>query len=151
MQYRGDVHLINPNRAEIGNRKCLNSIDELPLGVDAAVLAIPRAAVLDAVKALVRREVGAAVIFSAGFAEGGEAGLAEQRELARIASDSGMVIEGPNCLGLVNYVHGVALTFVETPANVLGERSGIGIVSQSGAMAAVLGVMLTSRELGISY
>jgi acyl-CoA synthetase (NDP forming) len=151
MQFRGDIFLINPNRAEIGGRRCFGSIDELPLGVDAAVLAIPRAAVLDAVKALARRRVGAAVIFSAGFAEGGEAGRAEQRELARIAAQSGMMIEGPNCLGCVNYVDGVALTFVETPALALANEPGIGIVSQSGAMAAVLGVMLTSRKLGISY
>lgn len=151
MNYSGDVYLINPKRDEIGGRRCLNSINDLPLGVDAAVLAIPRAAVLDTVRALARRQVGAAVIFSAGFAEGGEEGIAEQRELARIAAESGMIIEGPNCLGLVNYVDNVALTFVETPSIPLGDRPGIGIVSQSGAMAAVLGVMLTSRELGLSY
>ncbi len=150
MQFRGDVYLINPNRAEIGGRRCLGSIDELPSDVDAAVLAIPRAAVLDAVRALARRRVGAAVIFSAGFAEGGEAGRAEQLELARIAAQSEMLIEGPNCLGYVNHVDRVALTFVETPALALAEP-GIGIVSQSGAMAAVLHVMLTSRDLGVSY
>jgi len=151
MGFAGEVYLINPKREEIGGRRCLKSVEELPVGVDAAVLAIPRAAVLDTVKALVRREVGAAIIFSAGFAEGGEQGLEEQRQLARIAADSGIVIEGPNCLGMVNYVDGIALTFVETPAVALGERRGIGIVSQSGAMAAVLGVTLTSRDLGISY
>jgi acyl-CoA synthetase (NDP forming) len=151
MQYRGEVHLINPNRAEIGGRPCLKSIDELPLGVDVAVLAIPRAAVLDSVKALARRQVGAAIIFSSGFAEDGAAGLAEQEEIVRIAVASGMVIEGPNCLGCVNYVDGVALTFVETPARRLGARPGVGIVSQSGAMAAVLGAVFASRDLGISY
>jgi acyl-CoA synthetase (NDP forming) len=151
MQFRGDIHLINPKRAEIGGRPCLASIDDLPFGVDAAVLAIPRAAVLDAVQALARRGVGAAVIFAAGFAEGGAAGRAEQEELARIGARSGMLIEGPNCLGCVNFVDRVALTFVETPALTPGSEPGIGIVSQSGAMAAVLGVMLTSRELGLSY
>jgi acyl-CoA synthetase (NDP forming) len=148
--FGGTVHLINPKRAQIGGRPCLKSVDELPPGVDAAVLAIPRAAVLETVQALARRGVGAAIIFSAGFAEGGADGLAEQREIARIAAESGMVIEGPNCLGFVNYADGIALTFVETPAVALGERAGIGIVSQSGAMAAVLGVMLASRELGLS-
>ncbi len=151
MGFAGNVHLVNPNRQEIGGRRCLKSVDELPLGVDAAVLAIPRAAVIETIKALVRRQVGAAIIFSAGFAEGGEQGLDEQREIARIAANSGLVIEGPNCLGLVNYVDGIALTFVETPAIALGARRGVGIVSQSGAMACVLNVMLTSRDLGISY
>jgi acetate---CoA ligase (ADP-forming) len=151
MQFRGDIHLINPHRDTIGGRRCLKSVESLPLGVDVAVLAIPRAAVLGTLQALVSREVGAAIIFSAGFAEGGASGRADQQELARLAAESGMVLEGPNCLGLVNYVDGIALTFVETPALALGSRPGIGIVSQSGAIAAVVSVTLTSKQLGISY
>jgi acyl-CoA synthetase (NDP forming) len=151
MGYPGDIHLINPKRDVIDKRPCLKSVDDLPAGVDVAVLAIPQAAVLETIRSLIGRRVGAAVIFSAGFAEGGESGLAEQRELARVAAVSGMVIEGPNCLGLVNYVDGIALTFVETPAIALGNRPGIGIVSQSGAMAAVVSVILTAKDLGISY
>lgn len=149
--FAGAIHLINPKRPEIGGRRCLASIDDLPDGVDAVVLAIPRAAVLEAIKSLARRGVGAAVIFSAGFAEDGAAGLAEQREIARIADQAGMVIEGPNCLGLVNYVDRIPLTFVETDAVALGDRPGIAIVSQSGALAAVLGVTLASRDLGLSF
>lgn len=149
--FAGDIHLINPNRAQIGDRACLKSVAELPPGVDAAVLAIPRAAVLEAVRDLARRNVGAVVIFSAGFAEGGAAGRAEQQEITRIAAEHGLLIEGPNCLGMVNHVDGVALTFVETQPAPLQGRHGIGIVSQSGAMACVLGVMLASRELPVSY
>lgn len=149
--FSGDIHLINPKRAEIGGRRCLASVDALPEGVDAAVLAIPRVAVLDTIRALAARGVGAAVIFSAGFAEGGEEGIAEQREIGRIAAESGMVVEGPNCLGMTNFIDRVPLTFVETDARPLGERPGIGIVSQSGAMACVLGTTLASRDLGLSF
>ncbi|HEY7890368.1 MAG TPA: acetate--CoA ligase family protein [Steroidobacteraceae bacterium] len=149
--FRGDIHLINPNRSGIAGRACLKSIDDLPLAIDVAVLAIPRAGVLAAMAALARRKIGAAVIFSSGFAESDEGGRAEQREIARIAAEHDMVIEGPNCLGLVNHVDGVALTFVETPAIPLGERPGIGIVSQSGAMACVLGTILAGRKVGVSY
>lgn len=151
MGFAGEIHLINPNRTEIAGRACLPSIDDLPHGVDAAVLAIPRAAVLDTIRALARRGAGAAVIFSAGFAEGGAEGLAEQREIARIAGESGMVVEGPNCLGLVNFVDGIPLTFVEMPNTPLAGRPGIAIVSQSGAMAAVVDVSLLSRGLGLSF
>jgi len=149
--FAGDIHLINPKRAEIGGRPCLPSVDALPQGVDAAVLAIPRVAVLDAVRALAERGVGSAVIFSAGFAEGGEEGLAEQREIGRIAAASGMVVEGPNCLGMTNFIDRIPLTFVETNARPLGDRPGIGIVSQSGAMACVLCTTLASRDLGLSF
>ncbi|CAD7340143.1 acetate--CoA ligase family protein [Sphingomonadales bacterium 56] len=149
--FSGDIHLINPKRAEIGGRPCLPSVDALPDGVDAAVLAIPRAAVLDTVKALAARNVGAAVIFSAGFAEGGEEGLAEQREIGRIAAETGMVVEGPNCLGMTNFIDRVPLTFVETDVKPLGDRPGIGVVSQSGAMACVLCTTLASRDLGLSF
>lgn len=149
--FRGDVHLVNPNRTEIGGRPCLRSIEELPPSVDAAVLAIPRAGVLDAVAGLGRRKTGAVVIFSSGFAEGGEAGRTEQREITRLATEYNMLIEGPNCLGLVNHVDGVALTFVETPATPLGGNAGVGIISQSGAMACVLGTILAGRKVGVSY
>ena len=81
--YGGDIHLINPKRAEINGRPCRPSIAELPLGVDCAVLAIPHAAVLESVRACARRGVGGVIIFSAGFAEGGEEGRAEQVEIAR--------------------------------------------------------------------
>ena len=150
-RFGGAIHLVNPRRAEIGARRCVASVDDLPEGVDAAVLAIPRAAVLDAMRALARRKVGAAIIFSAGFAETGAEGLAEQRELARIAAEADMTIEGPNCVGLVNFVDGVPLTFIELPGDRLGARPGLGLVSQSGAMAAVLAVTLASRGLGLSY
>jgi acyl-CoA synthetase (NDP forming) len=149
--FSGTIHLINPKRDEIAGRPCLKSIDELPEGVDAAILAIPGAAVLASVQALARRGVGAAVIFAAGFAEGGEEGIAHQLEIARIAAENDMVIEGPNCLGLINFVNNIPLTFVEMPAPALPEGPRVGIVSQSGAMAAVLAVTLMARDVPISF
>ncbi|WP_292966732.1 acetate--CoA ligase family protein [Novosphingobium sp. UBA1939] len=149
--YSGAIYPVNPKREEIMGLRCYPSVDALPEGVDVAVLAIPRAGVLDAVRGLAARKAGGVVIFSAGFAEGGEEGLAEQHEIARIAQEAGLVVEGPNCLGLVNYVDRVPLTFVETNAVPPGDRRAIGIVSQSGAMAAVLGTMLLARDAGVSY
>lgn len=149
--YAGAIYPVNPKREEIMGKRCYASVDALPEGVDVAVLAIPRVGVLDAVRGLAARQCGGVVIFSAGFAEGGEEGLAEQHEIARIANEAGMVVEGPNCLGLVNYVDRIPLTFVETNAVPPAGSRAVGIVSQSGAMAAVLGTMLLSRECGVSY
>ena len=149
--YAGPIYLINPKRSEIRGRRCLPSIDALPDDVDCAVLAIPRAGVVEAAEACARRKVGALIIYSAGFAESGESGRADQERLREIAHRSGMVIEGPNCLGMVNYAAGIPLTFVmtETGAAQPGER--VAIVSQSGAMAAVLSVSLQHHGLALSF
>ena len=149
--FSGEIYPINPNRETIGGRPCLPSVDALPEGVDVAVLAIPQAAVLEAVRGLAARKVGAAIVFASGFAEGGPEGLAQQAEMARIAAAAGVVIEGPNCLGMVNHVDGVPLTFVHTECAAPAGRRAIGVVSQSGAMAAVLCTTLQSRDLALSY
>lgn len=154
--FTGDIHLINPKRAEINGRPCLASIDDLPEGVDVAVLAIPQAAVLETVRALARRKTGAVVIFSAGFAEGGAEGLAQQQEIARIAQDAGMVVEGPNCLGCINYLDRIALTFIDTDisaeqASFNRSQPTIAFLSQSGAMMAVVARTLADRALPLSF
>lgn len=149
--FAGEVYPVNPGRETIGARPCLPSVGALPEGVDVAVLAIPQAGVLEAVRALAARKAGAAIIFSAGFGEGGEEGKAQQAEIGRIAAEHGLVIEGPNCLGLVNHVDGIPLTFVETQTSAPAGCRAVGVVSQSGAMAAVLCTTFQGRDLAISY
>jgi acyl-CoA synthetase (NDP forming) len=148
--FSGDIHLINPNRSTIGARPCLPNVEALPMGVDAAVLAIPRAGVLDAVRGLAKRAVGAVVIFASGYAEGGAEGLAEQKEIARIAREANMIVEGPNCLGLVNFVDKVSLTFIELPQQKVAGEKRVSIISQSGAMAAILATTMISRDVPVS-
>ncbi|MEO9131854.1 MAG: acetate--CoA ligase family protein, partial [Sphingomonas sp.] len=148
--FDGAIHLVNPKRTDIGGRPCVASVDDLPEGIDAAVLAIPRAGVLDTIHALARRGVGSAVVFAAGFAEDGPQGLADQQEIAAVAAASGMVVEGPNCLGLVNFIDRISLTFIEMPEARAEGDSRVGIVSQSGAMAAVLATTMIVREVPLS-
>lgn len=150
-EYDGDLHLVNPKHDTIGSRRCVQRIEDLPSDIDVAVLAIPRAAVLETLCALILRRIGSVVIFAAGFSEGGDAGSAQQRELKRLADAHGVLVVGPNCLGLVNYVDRVPLTFVEAAPPVAQSRHGVAIVSQSGAMAVVLSVMLASRRIGLTY
>jgi len=149
--FAGEVHLVNPKRPVIAGRQSIESIEDLPEGVDVAVLAIPGPAVLPAIKALAQRKAGAAIIFSAGFAEGGDDGVAAQEEIARIARETGMVIEGPNCLGMANFLDAVSLTFVEIPPVARGSGRNIAFVSQSGAMAIVETTTLISKGLSLSY
>lgn len=149
--FAGDIHLVSRNNRDIGGRPCVSSIDELPDGIDAAVLAVPRAATLGAVTACVRRKIGAAIVFAAGFAEMDDTGRAEQETLAKLAREAGMALCGPNCIGLVNVPGKVALTFEPLAPPKAGKGRAIGVVTQSGAMCSTLRLALLAKELNLSY
>jgi len=149
--YSGELHLVNPKRPVIHGRSCLGSIEELPANIDCAVLAIPGSAVLPSATSCAEKGVRSLIVFSAGFAEGGEAGQAAQRELANIARHHGMTLEGPNCLGMVNYIDGIPLTFVVTPPQEKTEHPGAAIISQSGALAAVIAVNMRHHRIPLTY
>src|SRR5580765_6187679 len=114
-EYSGKLYLINPKRPTIQGRRCLGSIEELPTSVDCAVLAIPAASVIESARACASKGIRSLIIFSAGFAEASVKGQEAQCQMAEIARESGMMLQGPNCLGMVNYVDGIPLTFVSTP------------------------------------
>ncbi|MGB3798117.1 MAG: acetate--CoA ligase family protein [Alteraurantiacibacter sp.] len=150
-EFDGDVYPVNPKRDELQGLKVCKSVNELPQGVDCAVLAIPRPFVVETVRDLAANGCGAVVIYAAGFSEAGEEGAKDQAELARISEEYGMIIEGPNCLGCTNYVERIPLTFVET--NMMTPPAGkraVGIASQSGALAAVLATTLHPRGCYVS-
>ena len=148
--FTGDIHLVSRSSREIDGRRCFGAIDELPEGVDVAVLALPRQAVIDAVQACIRRKIGGAVVFASGFAEMDEAGRAEQQTMARIAREGSLALCGPNCIGLVNVPDKVALTFEPLTPPTAGKGRAIGVVTQSGAMCSTLRLALLAKELSLS-
>ncbi|MWV28590.1 acetate--CoA ligase family protein [Aurantiacibacter rhizosphaerae] len=150
-EFDGDVYPVNPKRDELQGLKVYKDVKELPAGVDCAVLAIPRPFVVQTVRDLAENGCGAVVIYAAGFSEAGEEGAKDQAELARIAEEHGIIIEGPNCLGCTNYVERIPLTFVETNMKTPPEGArAVGIASQSGALAAVLATTLHPRGCYVS-
>ncbi len=152
--FSGDIHLVSRTNREIGGRRCYGSIDELPEGIDAAVLAVPRQATVEAVKACVRRNIGAALVFASGFAEMDETGRAEQATMASIANEGSLALCGPNCIGFANLTDRVALTFeplvLPPPKEGVGRARAIGVITQSGAMCSTLRLALLAKELNLS-
>lgn len=136
--YGGELYLVSRSSAEINGRPCVKTIDALPEDIDLAVLAIPEGGVLEAVRSLAARRCFAAVLFASGYAESGEEGQAKQAELARVAQEAGILLVGPNCMGFSNLAAGVPVTFEPLAARARETRLGLGIVAQSGFMAANL-------------
>lgn len=150
--WQGALHLVSRSSTEIEGRPCVATVNELPHGVDVAVLAIPEAGVLDAVQALAARGCKAAVLFASGYAETGDEGRARQQALQQAAG--AMALIGPNCMGYTNLENGLALTFepLAPPATPRtgADRPGIAVIAQSGFMAATLRDAFVGRGLPIS-
>jgi acetate---CoA ligase (ADP-forming) len=149
--YRGDIHLVSRSAKEIDGRPTFASIDELPSGIDAAILAVPRPAVGEAIAACGRRQIGAAVVFASGFAELDDSGRADQEEMSRSARQAGVLVSGPNCMGLMNFVDGVVLSFEFVEPQPIDEGPHVGVIAQSGALASSMRLALNGKGLGISY
>jgi len=148
--FAGDIHLISPTRDEINGRPCVRSVDDLPDGVDALVLNVPRVAILPSIEASARRGVGGVVVFASGFAEAGEEGQREQAAIAAVCREAGMALLGPNCLGYVNYADNSALTFEPVHPRPLGARRSVAVIAQSGATASGIRAAMQGRGIAVA-
>src|SRR4051812_1948645 len=79
--YEGEVWGVHPTHREVRGRPVFPSLRDLPRPADAVVVAIPAAGVPDVIDEAGATGCGGAVVFGAGFAEGGAVEL-EDRLLA---------------------------------------------------------------------
>lgn len=148
--YRGRVLPINPGRAEILGEKAYPDLKSAPGPIDHAFIMVPAPAVPQVVAQCCERGVPVATIFSAGFAELGEEGLARQRELVRTARAGGLRLLGPNCMGLVNVQDATPLTVNAVFEQEQPLPGPLGIISQSGSMLGSIVSRARPRKLGFS-
>jgi acyl-CoA synthetase (NDP forming)/L-amino acid N-acyltransferase YncA len=142
--FTGSVYPVNPNATEVCGRRCYPRMAAVPGPIDLAVLAVPAAAVRDAVEECCRAGVGGIVITTAGFAELGDAGRATQRELVRLTRAAGIRLIGPNCLGVLNTAPDIHLNATFAPLQ--PASGGLSLASQSGAVG--IGVLDHATRTG---
>ncbi|MEJ1179580.1 MULTISPECIES: acetate--CoA ligase family protein [unclassified Pseudarthrobacter] len=143
--YEGDIYLINPKGGEILGHKIYRSLDEIPGEIDMFLNLVPKALTLDSVRAAARKGAQFGVIYTADYAETGEAGRREQDELVRTANDLGIRLVGPNSMTIFNNqvkMRGMRLGPVAT--------GGVGIISQSGNVAETIFYQGHAQGLGFS-
>ena len=147
--FTGDIFPVNPSRSEVQGLKAWSTVADIPGRPDCAVLALPTGAVLPAIEDCARKGVGAAVIFSAGFAEMGEDGALLQNRILDVARSVGMRLLGPNCLGIYNLPARSFLSFSGIFDDVIGTDGRLGLVSQSGGYAGE--VVKSAQEVGLNF
>lgn len=146
--YSGTMHLVNPGRAEIAGHPTVPSVAAIGEEVEAAIVLVGAAGVLDALRDCVAHGIRAITVCTAGFGELGADGRATEAEIAAIARAGGSRAIGPNCIGVLN----VADNYIAVPTYNVTYRytpGGVTMISQSGGMAVNLFNRAQGRGIGI--
>lgn len=149
--YTGIIYPVNPKYEMILDLKCYPSLKEIPGEVDLAIISLPAESVYAALEQCIEKGVKAAVIFSSGFAETGPEGRLAQERITRLAKESGILLCGPNCLGVINTNNGVMASFaliVDIPDV---EPRSLGFVTQSGAFGELTYAQALYNGIGLNY
>lgn len=147
-RFNGPVYPVNPNAKVVGSIPAYASVADIPGPVDLAVIAAPKPAVQAVVEACGQKGVRALIIISAGYAETGEAGLADQKALLETVRAYGMRLVGPNCLGLLSTDPEVRLNASFSP--VFPPHGKLAMSSQSGALGLAVLELADKLGLGLS-
>jgi acetyltransferase len=145
--FPGERIPVSRSATQIDGVAAFPSLREVPGAIDLAVIAVPATAVPDVIDDAVAAGVGACVIVSGGFAESGPQGEALQSRIASAARDSGLLIVGPNCLGVQNW--DVPLN-ASLSAGVARGGGGISVITQSGSYAMALSALSEDEGLGFA-
>ncbi len=139
VDYQGAVYPIHPTAPEIESYAALPAIEALPPGVDTAIISVPAPGVLPALRALETQGVATAIVMSSGFSPEEDAAL---RDWSRTSQ---LLLQGPNCMGLLNLTDAIPLYTAIPSARLRPGRAAL--VAQSGS--AAISVM-NSTDVGFS-
>ncbi|MFH2098743.1 MAG: acetate--CoA ligase family protein, partial [Pseudomonadota bacterium] len=143
--YAGDIHLVNPKGGTLAGREAFSSISELPDNVDLAVVSIPVAGVLQAIEEMAQKGIHRVVLITSGFGETGPEGKELEKRLADTARRLGVLIMGPNTMGLCN----PHVSLYCMGSHVRPGPGSTALVAQSGNMGTQLLAFAEKEGIGI--
>lgn len=149
--FTGDIFPINPSRNEVQGLQAFPHIRDVPECPDLAIVAVPSAAAVEAVRDCAEAGVKLSVVITSGFGEVDDAGRTLQNEMLSLARSSGMRLIGPNTQGIANFRNGTVASFATMFSEISPTDGPIAIVSQSGAMSVVPYAHLRKSGLGVRY
>jgi acyl-CoA synthetase (NDP forming) len=147
--YKGEIHAVGQRGGVAFGHRIRTSVEELPQGIDLAVILTPAPTVPDLMDACGRQGIRRVVIESGGFGEFSAKGLELGERVRAVARKWGIRFVGPNCISVINTDSGVCLPFVRLQRDTL-KKGRVSVVSQSGGITIVYTGLFSSVGLGIS-
>jgi acyl-CoA synthetase (NDP forming) len=144
-KYQGKIYLVNSKGGEIIGRHVFKSVTEIPDPVDLAVITIPASRILSLIPELKKKKIKNVLLISSGFAEIGAEGKALEDELVKQAREAGILILGPNTMGICNPY----ISLYCTGTHVRPKAGGTMLVTQSGNLGTQLLAFAEKEGIGI--
>ena len=146
--YPGKLYLVNPKGEEILGIKAYSSIQELPGGIDLAVIILPANLNPQAIRDCAARGIKAIVLAAGGFAEVDEKGEKLQEKLTQAIREAGVRVIGPNTSGHTSTPHKFTSTFF--PQGKI-PRGNISYIAQTGNFAThTMRYISTGESYGVA-
>jgi acyl-CoA synthetase (NDP forming) len=143
--YKGKIYLVNPKGGEISGIPAYQSVSDIPDNIDLAIITIPAQHIFDLIPQLKEKQVKGMLVITSGFREIGDDGLALERTLVEKAVASGIIILGPNTMGICN----PHFQFYCSGAHVHPRPGSTVLVAQSGNMGTQLLAFAEQQGIGI--
>jgi acetyl-CoA synthetase (ADP-forming) len=147
--YAGRLYPINPRRQTINGLSAYPSVSAVPEPPDAAIVAVPPAALAGTVRDCVAGGVGVGIVITGNLALGDDDGSALEAEVVAIARAGGMRLLGPNCLGVISPPARLAFSPSVTMAVDALPAGRVGIASQSGALMTAM--FMRGHDAGVGF
>ena len=146
------VYPVNSRAEPVAGLAAYPTMAALPETVDLAILAIPAAAVPEAILKCSAAGTRAGIVWAGGFVEGGDEGAALQADLVAICRKTGFRALGPNCLGVIDTHAPMTASFASMMLAVDRLLPGnISMVSQSGGLATIAHALAQQQGYGFRY
>ena len=146
--YAGTIIPVNLYATEIAGLSVFPSLRSVPGPVDLALIAVPPNAVLDVIDDCASKQVPAAILITAGFAETGGSGISLEQQLREKVHQYRIRLIGPNCFGLMNLDPAVRLNATYTP--IFPPTGRVAIASESGGLGLAIVTAASRLNLGLS-
>lgn len=146
LRYPGKIYPINPKFEQLFGTRCYPSLEAIPAPVDMVAILLGADKVLPTLQTMVKLGIPAAWALAAGFGEAGPEGKARQAELTAYAREHGLLLCGPNCVGVANLVDCSATYSVALSPRT--KAGNVSVVMQSGA---ILMGLANSAPFGFRY
>jgi acyl-CoA synthetase (NDP forming) len=146
--FEGRIYPINPKYPEILGHRCYPGIEALPEAPDVVAFCVGYTRILENFLPLAAKGAKAAAIFDGGFAERGEEGAELQSEIVGICREAGILLNGPNCMGVLNPATRSSI-YIQELRDPAGLAGNVGLISQSGSIC--IGMVADIRRFGFSH